>query len=299
VLPTPEAPRLLFVIGEDERLLHDRGRARLQQLQRERPGARTVVAPPPEHWPFLYPLGETLPEGPVIVWADQAHRAFESHQTANTRLVTTQASYLMTEWEAALTAHGNAWLVATVQRASVARHAEEILWRRGVFARARVEVADGSAGTPADREPETAEARDRAAAPLDILAAAFREADPAARLRRSIEALGHGRTPPALVATASVCQEVNDLEGAARDLDEAIGAGPLVGRATVRAWQGVARLDNMEEAAAAFRAATERLPAFGGAWGNLGATLGELDRPAEALAPSSACSPSIPTARRR
>ncbi len=243
-----------------------------------------MVAPPPEHWPFLYPLGETLPEGPVIVWADQAHRAFESHQTANTRLVTTQASYVMTEWEATLTAHGNACLVATVQRASVVRHAEEILRRRGVFARARVEVADESAGTPADREPETAEARDRVAAPLDILAAAFREADPAARLRRSIEALGHGRTPPVLVATASVCQEVNDLEGAARDLDEAIGLAPSWAAPRFERGKVWLRLDNMEEAAAAFRAATERLPAFGGAWGNLGATLGELDRPDQALA---------------
>jgi superkiller protein 3 len=39
----------------------------------------------------------------------------------------------------------------------------------------------------------------------------------------------------------------------------------------------------MEEAARAFRAAADRLPRFGGAWGNLGATLGELDRTAEAL----------------
>ena len=32
-----------------------------------------------------------------------------------------------------------------------------------------------------------------------------------------------------------------------------------------------------------FPQAAEQLPGFGGAWGNLGATLGELDRPAEAL----------------
>ena len=41
----------------------------------------------------------------------------------------------------------------------------------------------------------------------------------------------------------------------------------------------------MEAAARLFPSrAAERLPGFGGAWGNLGATLGELDRPAEALA---------------
>jgi tetratricopeptide (TPR) repeat protein len=135
-----------------------------------------------------------------------------------------------------------------------------------------------------DREPESVEAAGPGAPPLDILAAAFREADPAARLRGSVEALGHGRTAPALVATASVCQEVNDLEGAARDLDEAIGLAPSWAAPRFERGKVWLRLDNMEEAAAAFRAAAERLPTFGGAWGNLGAALGELDRPDQALA---------------
>lgn len=256
----------------------------MQQLELERPGARTMAAAPPEHWPFRYPLCDALPDGPVILWAHEAHRAFENHQTANTRLVTTQASYLMAEWEAALTAHGNACLVATVQRSSVARHADEILRRRGVFARARVELADEGGEPPLDRGPEPAGAEGRDTPPADILAAAFRDADPARRLRRSVEALGHGRTAPALVATASVCQEVNDLEGAARDLDEAIALSPAWAAPRFERGKVWLRLDNMEEAAAAFRAAAERLPTFGGSWGNLGATLGELDRPDQALA---------------
>ena len=43
------------------------------------------------------------------------------------------------------------------------------------------------------------------------------------------------------------------------------------------------RLDDMERASESFRAAAARMPRFGSAWANLGATLGELDRPDEAL----------------
>jgi tetratricopeptide (TPR) repeat protein len=40
----------------------------------------------------------------------------------------------------------------------------------------------------------------------------------------------------------------------------------------------------MERASDSFRATTKRLPGFASGWANLGATLGELDRPQEALA---------------
>ena len=91
--------------------------------------------------------------------------------------------------------------------------------------------------------------------------------------------------PAALVATASVCQEVNDLESAARDLDEAIGLAPGWAAAHFERGKVWLRLDDMERGGAIVSAAAaDRLPAFGAAWGNLGATLGELDHPAEALA---------------
>ena len=48
------------------------------------------------------------------------------------------------------------------------------------------------------------------------------------------------RTAPALLAAASTCMEVNDLDGAARDLDEAIGAGAGVGGGAFRARQALA-----------------------------------------------------------
>jgi tetratricopeptide (TPR) repeat protein len=113
---------------------------------------------------------------------------------------------------------------------------------------------------------------------------AFHSAEPAERLRLCVEALAGGRTAPALVATASVCMEVNDLEAAARDLDEALALAPRWAAAHYERGKLWLRRDDMGQAAVAFEAAAQLLPGFAPAWANLGATLGELDRPAEALA---------------
>ena len=116
------------------------------------------------------------------------------------------------------------------------------------------------------------------------LAIAFRLADPAERLARCVEFLKNGRTPAALVATASACVEVNDFEAAARDLDEAIALAPDWAATHYERGKLWLRADDMARASESFQRATELLPAFGPAWGNLGGTLGELDRPQEALA---------------
>jgi tetratricopeptide (TPR) repeat protein len=116
------------------------------------------------------------------------------------------------------------------------------------------------------------------------LALAFRLADPAERLQRCVDWLRSGRTPPALVATASVCMEVNDLDAAARDLDEAIAIAPAWAAAHYERGKLWLRADDMANAAESFRRAADLLPGFAPAWANLGGTLGELDRPAEALA---------------
>jgi tetratricopeptide (TPR) repeat protein len=116
------------------------------------------------------------------------------------------------------------------------------------------------------------------------LALAFREKDPAERLAMCVDALTAGRTPAALVATASACVEVNDVEAAARDLDEAIAQAPQWAAAHYERGKLWLRADNMVKASESFQKATERLPAFAPAWANLGGTLGELDRPKEALA---------------
>ena len=116
------------------------------------------------------------------------------------------------------------------------------------------------------------------------LAIAFRLPDAAERLERCVEFLKSGRTPAALVATASVCVEVNDLEAAARDLDEAISKAPEWAAAHYERGKLWLRADDMVKAAASFQRAADLLPGFAPAWANLGGTLGELDRPQEALA---------------
>lgn len=113
---------------------------------------------------------------------------------------------------------------------------------------------------------------------------AFRAPDPTERLAMCVAALNEGRTPAALVATASVCIEVNDFEAAARDLDEALQHAPDWAAAHYERGKLWLRADDMVKASESFRRVTELLPGFGPAWGNLGATLGELDRPQEALA---------------
>ena len=116
------------------------------------------------------------------------------------------------------------------------------------------------------------------------LALAFRLTDPSARLGRCVDFLRSGRTPAALVATASACIEVNDYEAAARDLDDAIAQAPRWAAAHYERGKLWLRTDDMVKAAASFQRAADLLPRFEPAWSNLGATLGELDRPQEALA---------------
>jgi eukaryotic-like serine/threonine-protein kinase len=77
--------------------------------------------------------------------------------------------------------------------------------------------------------------------------------------------------------------EVNDLDAAARDLDDAVAQAPAWAAAHFERGKLWLRLEDMERASESFRAAAERLPRFAAAWSNLGATLGELDRPADAL----------------
>ena len=116
------------------------------------------------------------------------------------------------------------------------------------------------------------------------LAQAFRLQDPTTRLEKCVEYLKSGRTPAALVATASVCMEVNDFVAAARDLDEAIDKAPDWAAAHFERGKLWLRTDDMVKASESFQAAANLLPGFAPAWANLGGTLGELDRPQEALA---------------
>jgi tetratricopeptide (TPR) repeat protein len=104
------------------------------------------------------------------------------------------------------------------------------------------------------------------------LAVAFRSADPAKRLAMCVGALQNGRTPAALVATASVCVEVNDFEAAGRDLDEAIAQAPAWAAAHYERGKLWLRRDDMVRASQSFQETVALLPGFAPAWANLGGT---------------------------
>lgn len=242
-----------------------------------RPGTVTISAPHPETWPFTYPLTLDLPASPAIVWMPAIHEAFVNHQTDGTRLVTTQAAYMMQVWLDAI-AGRDILLVASADRAKLVRHAPEVLSRNAVFADAVIqEVHDSGPARPVSSAPEVPAA-------TTLLSRAFRVSDPAERLSLCVRALEQGRTPAALLATASACMEVNDLDAATRDLEEAIAQAPDWAAAHFERGKLWLRVDDMERASESFQQAARLMPRFGPAWSNLGATLGELDRPADALA---------------
>jgi tetratricopeptide (TPR) repeat protein len=206
--------------------------------------AVVVEAPPAATWPFRYPLCPALPPGAVVIRATGVDAAYANAQTPGTQLVTTQRKYLEAEWSAALEHHGQATLL--IVRAEVLRS-----W-----------------------VPEV----------QGLLPQAFRSPDPAERLALCVEALKSGRAPAVLVAAASACMEVNDLDAAARDLDEALALAPQWAAAHYERGKLWLRADDMVKASEAFKEATGLLSGFTPAWANLGGTLGELDRPIEALA---------------
>jgi tetratricopeptide (TPR) repeat protein len=285
--PVSPRPEIVLVLAEDPAAARRAALELLDEWRRQHVGAAIVEAPPAPAWPFRFPLSPPLPHPRVLVTAAAIHDAFVNHQTGATRLVTTQPMYLMEEWSAALAAHGDARLVAWAALDAVRTDAPEILARRGIFARMDVRHISPGVGSPesgvGNLEPGVGRGPARDEDSAATLAAAFRASDPADRLARCVDALRAGRTAPALVATASACMEVNDLAAAARDLDEAIALAPSWAAPHFERGKAWLRADDMDQAGRCFRAAAERLPAFGPAWANLGATQGELDRPDEAL----------------
>jgi tetratricopeptide (TPR) repeat protein len=244
------------------------------------PGAHVIQGPDAATLPFT--TGITVPPEPSIIWIPDLHEAFVNRQGSGTRLVTTQAAYQLLSWLQQVKSR-DVLLLTTADRTSLEEHAPELLSRRAGLG--RVTLHDASVGIAHEASSEVPSAADsRAPSAAAILADAFRRNDAGERLALCVEALGHGRTPPVLVAAASVCMEVNDLDAATRDLEEAASLAPHWPAVHFERGKLWLRRDDMEQASRAFLAAAEGLPSFGPAWANLGATLGELDRPTEALA---------------
>ena len=272
-LPTPVNTGAVVVRGEGaERDVAARGI--LADVAAAFPHRPLVCAPPADTWPFDRALGlpSDLPPG-VVVWAPDLHAAFENAQGNATRLVTAQALFLWPSWRERLDLVPDAIVVATADPAALAAHAPEALAGRGPWAAVSWVDAAPAADAPAPRD-----------LPRSSLAEAFRAADPAARLIAAGRALDADRSPAHLLTMASVCMEVNDLDNAGALLDEATRADDTWAATWFERGKLFLRRDDMASAADAFGHAARLLPGFASAAANLGAVLGELDRPDEAMA---------------
>ncbi len=298
-----EGPLVVFV-GPDGMTTRVSARAWIDRWLSVNREGTVVTAPAPAEWPFRHPVVPLLGPGPLVVFAPDVHEAFVNRQAGPTRLVTTQAMFLCESWAEALRAHGHAILVATADLESLREHAPEVIARRGLFANA-VEMLTEPVKPVEPVEPVEPAEPAEPAEPVEpspvgaLLPQAFRVPDSAERLRLCITALEHERTAGALLATASVCMEVNDLDAAARDLDEALALAPHWAAVHFERGKLWLRRDDMHRASESFRVAARAMPRFAPAWANLGGTLGELDRGTEALEAfehALDCDPSSPQA---
>lgn len=251
----------------------------LAQLFDGDPDARVVTTPRAAEWPFIHPLADSdaWPTGPLVLWTPDLHEAFVNEQGNSTRLVTTQPAYLLQLWIDAMRARGGVTFVATADLPTMQHHAQDALEARGPWREVAVVEAD-------DRPPEIPDGGSDTNAGPALLPDAFRSAIPGDRLAAAGRAVDEARTPARLLALASACMEVNDLDNAGAILAETVATAPAWAAAQFEHGKYWLRRDDMVAACDAFGRASALLPTFASAAANWGATLGELDRPEEALA---------------
>ncbi|MGE3273463.1 MAG: tetratricopeptide repeat protein [Vicinamibacterales bacterium] len=276
----PETARLALVVRPAP-AAHRAAAAVVAAFRERHPSAQVVDLAPAWSWPFRGPGWPALPDGPVLAWAPDVHDAFVNLQTNGTRLVTTQPVFLAQSWLDATAGRDDVLLLCTADPARLAGTAPEILDGRGPFGSAWIDQEPATAPPPPDPPGDGSL---EAASPEALLARAMRDTSAEHRLELGLAALAHGRTAAVLVAMASIAMEVNDLDAARRDLEEALALAPDWAATHFEYGKLWLRLDDMDRAGDAFQAAADRMPAFSPAWANLGATLGERDRTAEALA---------------
>jgi len=229
-------------------------------------------------WPFRRHPAAHVPSDADLVWARDFHEAFPAGQTGGTRLVLTQSTYQLQRWLDWLRGRkGAIHLVGDAVGEAMRRNAPEAFEARGPWAHVNfIEV-----------QPEHTERSERSGGQSnrdEWLMAAFRTTDADERLalcRRAADA--HSRDVVVQLALGSASMEVQDLDAAQEALEQAI--------ALDRTWEASQfeygklwlRRDEMVRASQAFAEAGRLMPSFSAAFSNLGATLGELDRPEEAL----------------
>ena len=221
-------------------------------------------------WPFER---QVIPRGPIgapVIWIRDLHLAFVSGQTAGTRLVLTQSTYQLQRWLDWLETARGVRVIADGHRGALTHSSPEMISRRGPWLRITVDEIESQAA--ADE-----------ITPAGDLHGAFRQPDPQRRLEICRRAIESDDAPARLLAFASACMELQLLDDAEAALERtAAGAAD---------WEAVhyefgklwLRRDDTARAAAAFAEAARLMPTFAAAWSNLGAALGELDRPDEAL----------------
>ena len=274
--PAPVTQSMVVVLGRSATARRATAARLLAQLESALTWADVVTTPAAAEWPFLQQFTPVSwpAAGPSLVWVPDLHDAFVNLQSNSTRLVTTQPLYLLQVWADALASQPGAMLVATADSAAMARHAADALEGRGPWRDVTFVAApdDDAAAVPEETSAVAA------------LPSGFRSSAPADRLAAAGRALDQARTPGHLLAMASACMEVNDLDNAGALLAEAVAAAPTWTAAHFEHGKYWLRRDDMTAAADAFGRASALMPAFASAAANWGATLGELDRPEEALA---------------
>lgn len=277
--PVPLGQTAIVVVGTSAAGRQATAARVLAQVFDREPDARVVATPRAADWPFMHPLVESdaWPSGTLVLWTPDLHDAFVNEQGNSTRLVTTQPAYLLQLWSDAMRARGGVTFVATADLRAMQQHAPDALEARGPWREVAVVESD-------DQAPEAPDGGAGAKGASTLLADAFRAAIPGDRLAAAGRAVDEARTPARLLALASACMEVNDLDNAGALLAEAVAAAPAWAAAHFEHGKYWLRRDDMAAASDAFGRASALLPTFASAAANWGATLGELDRPEEALA---------------
>lgn len=259
-------------------------RVALDRQRALRPSA--VAALDSSTLPFVRPKEAAVPvERPVVVRIDDLELAFPNEQVGGTRLVLTQSTYLIQKWVDVVGVEAS--IIATADATRLARGSPEAFQGRGPWRWFHV-LDVSSISIPGDdprRTPDRTSLAAASAAATKLLVRAYGSPDVVERMHlcRDAAAIAPDSAVVAL-ALASACREQQDLIGARAALESAARLAPdweAVYYEDGKCWLAS---DEIQRACDAFQRACDLMPTFSAAFSNLGATLGELDRPEAALA---------------
>ena len=209
--------------------------------------------------------------------------AFPNQQTRGTRLILTQSTYLLQRVIDVLGNEGQ--IVATADRAALERNAPEAFYGRGPWRYFElIELPEepfdtNKSFTTKDTKESTSFVSDLRE--IELLAEAYASSSMEERFHLCWDAAAAAPDSAVVaLAVASACRERQEIAMARDALDRALrlAGKPHTGR------QILAGARRQALARDAFRRACDLMPTFSAAFGNLGATLGELDQPEAALA---------------